>query len=289
MTAPRGSAVERCRRLRWLRILAGCLIFSMLQACSVFSIHTGDGQPSQPVNASNIPDAVPRYEPKSKFGNPESYVVAGRKYYVRKDSRGFVERGIASWYGTKFHGQRTSSGETYNMYAMTAAHKTLPLPTYATVRNLDTGKSIVVKINDRGPFHDNRIIDLSYVAAMKLGIIDAGTGLVEVSAIDPAHYRHEEDTPVLPSTRQTQADNNAGTRGFYVQVGAFSDYGNAVKLSRQLAGLADNLLQISETTTQNRKLYRVRFGPITNVDLADQIVIKLARYGVTEHRIAIDL
>jgi len=274
---------------RSLRTLFVCLVFIYLQACSVFSSRT-DSPPAQPVDVANIPDAVPKYEPKSKFGNPDSYIVNGKKYYVRRDSAGFVERGIASWYGTKFHGNRTSSGETYNMYAMTAAHKTLPLPTYAAVKNLDTGKSIVVKINDRGPFHENRIIDLSYVAAMKLGILNAGTGLVEIRAIDPGHYRPvPEVAPAPPPGRQTQVSVASGSKGFYVQVGAFTDYANALKLTKKLAGLADNLLQISESLTGNRKLYRVRFGPIINIDVADQIVMNLARYGVTDHRIAVDL
>ena len=247
----------------------------------MFSSRT-DSPPAKPLDVSAIPDAVPKNEPKSKFGNPESYFVYGKKYYVRQDSTGFEESGIASWYGTKFHGHRTSSGETYDMYAMTAAHKTLPLPTYVSVRNLDNGNSVVVKVNDRGPFHENRVIDLSYVAALKLGIVKEGTGLVEIHAIDPGDNRRKE-VPVqaVPSTER---------KGFYVQVGAFSDYANALKLSKKLTGLADNLMQISEAVVSNKKkLYRVRFGPITDIDIADRIVINLPRYGVNEHHIIVDL
>ena len=256
------------------------LIISLLQACSMIRSRN-DSPPAQPLDVSEIPDAVPKFEPKSKYGNPESYIVNGKKYYVRQDSSDFNESGIASWYGTKFHGHRTSSGETYDMYAMTAAHKTLPLPTYVSVRNLVNGNSVVVKVNDRGPFHENRVIDLSYVAALKLGIVKEGTGLVEISVIDPGDYRRKV-TPV-------QTGTGTERKGFYVQVGAFSDYANALKLSKKLTGLADNLMQISEAVVSNKKLYRVRFGPITDIDIADRIVIDLTRYGVNEHRIVVDL
>jgi rare lipoprotein A len=256
------------------------LFISMLPACSVMSKKI-DRAPSQPVDVSAIQDAVPRNEPRSRYGNPDSYVVNGKKYYVRKDSAGFQERGIASWYGTKFHGRRTSSGETYDMYAMTAAHKTLPLPTYVSVRSLDTGDSIVVKVNDRGPFHENRIIDLSYVAALKLGIAKAGTGLVEVRAIDPGNYR--------PGPVPVRLPTSAVDKGFYIQVGAFANLNNAQKLKRRLQGLADNLLEISEAGSRSSKLYRVRFGPITDINMADRIVTRLVKFGVTEHHIVLDL
>ncbi len=137
------------------------------------------------IDPDTVPDAVPKVEPLSKYGNPPSYEVFGKRYYTRTSSKGFVERGIASWYGEDFHGLRASSGESYDMFAMTAAHKELPLPTYARVTNLENGRSVVVKINDRGPFHANRVIDLSWVAASKLRITAKGTGLVEVRAIDP--------------------------------------------------------------------------------------------------------
>jgi len=267
---------------RLLRVAIWWLLIFLLQACSVTSSRT-DGRPGQPVNVSAIPDAVPGNEPKSKYGNPDSYIVNGKKYFVRRDSSGFIERGIASWYGTKFHGRRTSSGETYDMYAMTAAHKTLPLPTYVTVRNLYNGHSITVKVNDRGPFHENRVIDLSYVAALKLGIVKDGTGLVEVRAIDPGYFRGE------PVPVQSQTTISKSGKGFYVQVGAFSNYENALQLTKKLTGLADNLIHISETIVSKEKLYRVRFGPITEIDVADRIVINLGRYGVGEHRIVVDL
>ena len=146
-----------------------------------------DSGPSRPPKGlASIPDAVPKPERKAKYGNPKSYVVFGKRYYPKVNSQGHVETGGASWYGRKFHGRKTSSGERYNMYAMTAAHKTLPLPTYAKVTNLENRRSVIVKINDRGPFHGNRIIDLSYAAATKLGVVQNGVAKVEVRAIDPS-------------------------------------------------------------------------------------------------------
>ncbi|NIA01422.1 MAG: septal ring lytic transglycosylase RlpA family protein, partial [Planctomycetia bacterium] len=147
-----------------------------------------DSAPYRAIDVSAVKDAIPRVEPKSRYGNPASYVVLGKRYTTLASSKGYKKRGIASWYGTKFHGHRTSSGESYDMYEMSAAHKTLPLPTYARVSNLRNGRSVIVKINDRGPFHENRVIDLSYAAASRLGILGKGTGLVEVEAIDPGTY-----------------------------------------------------------------------------------------------------
>jgi rare lipoprotein A len=137
-------------------------------------------------DGADIPDAVPRVEPLSRSGNPASYKVRGKRYFTKTTSTGHVERGLASWYGKQFHGRKTSSGERYDMYAMTAAHKTLPLPTYVQVTNVENGRTAVVKVNDRGPFHGPRVIDLSYSAAKKLGVVQKGTAMVEVRAIDPS-------------------------------------------------------------------------------------------------------
>ncbi len=142
---------------------------------------------SEPIpDFSKIPNAVPKHEPKSRIGNPKTYTVFNKTYCVMQSSKGYKERGTASWYGKKFHGYHTSNGEIYDMYGMSAAHKTLPLPTYAKVTNLSNGKHVIVKINDRGPFHDDRLIDLSYAAASKLGILATGTAKVEIQALDPA-------------------------------------------------------------------------------------------------------
>jgi len=182
-----------------LAILLGMLAFA---GCASKQAH--DGPPaSGSAHPPRLPDdAVPRKEPRSRYGNPSSYEVFGVRYEVLQTSYGFKERGVASWYGKKFHGRKTSSQEPYNMYAMTAAHKTLPLPTYVRVRNLQNNKSIVVRVNDRGPFVDNRIIDLSYSAAIKLDMIGSGTGLVEITALsyDEPPAPVQQDVPTRAMT-----------------------------------------------------------------------------------------
>ncbi len=139
-----------------------------------------------PPVADTVPDAVPRIEPRSRNGNPPFYDVFGKRYYVLSSSVGYWERGVASWYGPGFHKVRTSTGEPYDMYGMTAAHKTLPLPAYVRVTNLQNGRSVVVRVNDRGPFVGNRIIDLSYTAAAKLDMLRNGTAMVEVRTLEPS-------------------------------------------------------------------------------------------------------
>jgi len=264
---------------------------SPLPAPSV-QVERDRGPPPGTVDVSRIPNAVPRVEPRSRYGNPPSYVVFGKTYYTMNDSRNFVERGIASWYGEKFHGRRTSSGETYDMYAMTAAHRSLPLPTYVEVTSLENGKKIIVKVNDRGPFHDNRIIDLSYTAAAKLEIIGKGTGLVEVRSIDPVSYHAGAEPPrqdqrfvAVSSPSRVYGQSN---RGFYIQVGAFSQLANAQRMRDKLNSFDRNLLQISEAIVNGSRMYRVRIGPIVDVSLADTIVTNLGRYGIYQHHITVD-
>ena len=181
--------------VRLLLLLGG--LVGILSGCA--STGGKDSAPSNAPDLSGIEDAVPKVEPKSKYGNPKSYVVFGKRYHTKSSSTGHVERGLASWYGKKFHGRKTSSGERYDMYAMTAAHKTLPLPTYARVTNVSNGRSAVVKINDRGPFHGKRVIDLSYSAAKKLGVVSKGTAMVEVRAIDPNRPESSQKGELLAS------------------------------------------------------------------------------------------
>ena len=264
---------------RILFILLSCLLlFSCGRLDKV--IAPGDAAPDKQVDVSTIPNAVPKNEPKSRYGNPESYVVFGKRYYVLDSSKNYVEKGIASWYGTKFHGRRTSSGETYDMYAMTAAHKTLPLPTYVQVKNLNNGKYIIVKVNDRGPFHENRIIDLSYTAAIKLDIIKKGTGLVEVRAIDP--MRSAKNSLVNEKKNKTSTSQDVS---FYIQVGTFGELENAEILKQKLSSLGDDLIKISNVVTSGKTLYRVRIGPITDTKLSDPIVAKLSSFGIFKYRI----
>jgi rare lipoprotein A len=244
-----------------------------------------------PPGSARIPDlpgdAVPRPEARSKYGNGPVYEVLGKRYTVMPSGSGYQERGVASWYGKKFHGNLTSNREVYNMYAMTAAHKTLPLPTYVRVRNLSNNRSIVVRVNDRGPFVHNRIIDLSYAAAIKLDMIKDGTSLVEVTAIsfDPP----QGDRPVRvskpppPAPAQTEATQPlAAANQIYVQVGAFGERSNAERRLGELAlaGIADAF--IHEERTTDRVLYRVRIGPVADVVQYDVIVDELEAMGISD-------
>lgn len=232
------------------------------------------------MDVSKIRDAVPRAEPRSRSGNPSSYTVLGRTYHVMTDSRGYRERGAASWYGTKFHGQRTSSGEAYDMYAMTAAHKSLPLPTYVRVINLQNGREAIVKVNDRGPFRDNRVIDLSYAAATKLGIIGAGTGLVEVQALDPGKGRPRP-------TRNSVALSGKDT-DLFLQVGAFIDRGNAQRMMQRLRGSIANPIRIQTAVGYDQTIYRVQVGPMRSVEQADTASMRLAQLGIRDMRLIIE-
>jgi len=189
------NAASRCAgRPALLRatLVTTLLAATLLAACAPprGGYHRGDGPPSRsaPRKLDAIADAVPRAEPLARGGN-RPYVVNGRRYVPDVSGQPYRARGIASWYGQKFHGKQTAMGETYDMYAMTAAHPTLPLPSYARVTRSDTGASVVVRINDRGPFHAGRIIDLSYAAAYKLGILDSGTATVLVERILPPAIR----------------------------------------------------------------------------------------------------
>ena len=261
------------------RIIFTLLSCFLLFSCSKLDRVTSpvDSAPKKQIDVETIPNAVPKREPKSRYGNPKSYVVFGKRYYVMDSSKGYIEKGIASWYGTKFHGRRTSSGETYDMYAMTAAHKSLPLPTYVQVTNLSNSKFIVVKVNDRGPFHENRIIDLSYTAAIKLDIIQKGTGLVEVKAID---IEDSKEVILVEDDKISTQDAS-----FYIQVGTFSKLESAKKLKQKLDSFGDNLIKISNVIVSGNKLYRVRIGPFTDTKLSDSIVSKLSDFGIFEHRI----
>lgn len=262
------------------RTLFLILAATLLWGCAEV-VRERDGPPSKSVDVSGVADAVPRVEPKSRYGNPDSYVVHGRRYHTLDSSRGHVERGIASWYGKKFHGRRTSSGETYNMYAMSAAHKALPLPTYVHVTNLDNRRRVLVRVNDRGPFHANRIIDLSYAAASKLGILGTGTAFVEVRAIDPSASPAKLAAPAV----QIEA---VGSGTLYLQVGAFAYRVNAERLSARIGTVADALTRITEIIKDGRTLYRVQVGPLIDVSQADRLAFLLANAGIEDPHIVLE-
>ena len=241
------------------------LLATWLSACSVAEKTEPvivDGSPKNiNIDVSVIPDAIPQYEPWSASVNPESYVVLGETYHVLTTNKGYRQQGIASWYGTKFHQRNTATGEAYDMWAMTAAHKTLPIPSYVQVTNLDNQRSIIVRVNDRGPFHAHRIIDLSFAAAAKLGLAKAGTGFVDVVAIQPG------------DNKSTMA---VAAKKIYYQIGAFVTQKNAVLLQERLIAVQlTNNRVVTET-----KLFKVQVGPISSVAEADVISQKLKALGI---------
>ncbi len=229
-----------------------CLIFFallLLAGCSAPLIK--DSAPKKPINQAAIKPVVVKREPLSRYGNPESYTALGKTYKTIREAQGFVEEGIASWYGTKFHGRRTSSGEPFDMYQLSAAHKSLPLPIYVKVTNLENGKQLTLKVNDRGPFHPGRVIDLSYAAAVKLDVAQKGTARVRVEVLD-------EGLPILPEVTE-RPDK------IFVQVGAFSNRAAAERMAQNLRKqLTQFVITVSSTRRESKPLYRVRIGPLAN-------------------------
>lgn len=255
----------------------GCVL-AVLAGCSIRTAEFPDEDygPDVPVDVSHIPDAVPQDVPYSKYGNPSSYTVRGKIYHVLKQADGYREKGLASWYGLKFHDKRTSSGEPYDMYAMTAAHKTLPLPTWVRVTNLDNNKSVVVKVNDRGPFHAGRIIDLSYTAASRLGVLGRGTAPVEVVAITPERTQ----APAPPQNRLFAAQFPA-----WVQIGAFSRQDSARQLQQRMRGLAAMEGKIAPLDQLSGRIYRVWLGPVTDAGQLQQLSEKLPEWGIESYHV----
>jgi rare lipoprotein A len=263
----------------------------------------------------SVPDAIPRIEPRARSGNPPFYDVFGKRYYVLSSSVGYWERGVASWYGPGFHKVRTSTGEPYDMYAMTAAHKTLPLPAYVQVTNLLNGRSVVVRVNDRGPFVGNRIIDLSYSAAAKLGMLRNGTAMVDVRTIDPSAHTPvtsasmvppaaaapnagsgaavptsaAQPTSAVPGTAApTPSGTEAVTAALFVQAGAFSDPANAQRLAEKLRGGSFGKIFVRDDQIAGRRMYRVRIGPVATVAEFDRVVAALERAGINDAHLALD-
>ncbi len=284
-------------RAAWLlpRLLAGSVL-AVLAGCSVMGGRAPSGTQAPgsvqlpprispppaasvptPAQIAAIPDAVPRIEPRGRNGNPPFYDVLGRHYTLLASPEGYLERGVASWYGPGFHGVSTSLGEPYDMYAMTAAHKTLPIPCYARVTNLANGHSVVVRINDRGPFVANRLIDLSYTAAAKLDMLRQGTAMVEVRVLTPGDPQSE----TLNRATETPPPT------LYVQAGAFAVAANAQGLLQRLqrAGLRNSFVL---PPSPGAHLYRVRVGPVASVADFDALAARLATLGVPDARLAPD-
>ncbi len=258
-------------------------------AGGLYAPGVSDAGPSAPIDVSGIPEPVPRDEPKARYGNRSPYAVLDKKYTVLDSADGYVERGIASWYGTKFNGRATSSGEIYDICAFTAAHKTLPLPSFARVTNLDNGRSVIVRVNDRGPFHFGRIIDLSYAAASRLGVDKAGTARVEVRAITGGQEASGL-APVVVSTPSPQTSrpivsvpalSNGPQR---VQVGSFADKNNARRLADRLEDAGIDAVGMDAIKVDGRDLWRVRVGPVAE-DALPGLFGRLRDLGITGARL----
>ncbi len=236
---------------------------------------TRDGPPPRTVSQAeieNIPDPTPQFE-RPNPANQKPYTVFGKTYYPLASNEGFSQTGEASWYGKKFHGRRTANGEIYNMYAMTAAHPRLPLPSYVQVRNLENGRSIIVRVNDRGPFANNRIIDLSYTAARKLDFANQGTARVEIKAITSA------------TAEKTAKPTEKDDKQIYLQIAAFYNLTNAQNLYDDLQGNLSHALQIQTKPTDYGTLYQIQVGPLTSMQEAMQLAQKLQQQNINGSQI----
>lgn len=285
--------VHESSKLRWSHLAIVLLVLSLLGGCSS-STKKSDGAssagssssggryqgkdkdwgPDKEIDMSHVPDAVPKYENRTIAGNKNPYTVLGKTYYLMDDERAYKERGTASWYGFKFNGERTSNGELYDMFAMTGAHKTLPIPSYVRVTNLDNHKTVVVRVNDRGPFHEGRIIDLSYAAAQRLGITREGTGRVEVEVVvpesDPRPPLRARKTELTASAKEagivSKADVGPVTgdtkipEGTYLQIAAFGSEKSAKDFAANVKKALSYAVVINASKSPN-KVYRVRVGP----------------------------
>ncbi|WP_310270474.1 septal ring lytic transglycosylase RlpA family protein [Pseudomonas sp. 3296] len=276
-----------------------------------------DGAPWWDVDVSRIPDATPTLHSGPYKANP--YTVLGKTYFPLQESKTYVASGTASWYGTKFHGQNTANGEVYDLYGMSAAHKTLPLPSYVRVTNLDNNKSVILRVNDRGPFYSDRIIDLSYAAAKKLGYAEIGTARVKVEGIDPQQWWAQKGRPAPLMLNEPQVAQNsapvitasAGTveqwtpppqqhaaavvpvqldakknasvpaSGQYLQVGAFANPDAAELLRSKLSGMVSAPVFISSIVRNQQTLHRVRLGPIGSQGEIQQVQnsVRMANLG----------
>ncbi|XPG00234.1 septal ring lytic transglycosylase RlpA family protein [Marinobacter sp. MA] len=237
-----------------------------------------DRAPSGNFDVSGLDDAVPVYEAPRRAGNKSPYKVWGKQYHVLDSNDGYVARGTASWYGEKFHGHKTSNGEIFDMYAMSAAHKSLRIPGFARVTNLDNGRSVIVRVNDRGPFHSDRIIDLSYAAAKKLGYQARGTARVEVAAITvrPDGSMFIAGQPFSPGDATTYAESRVkasgdmamSNRSLFVQLGSFSSRDPAEKLLSQVRSVLENPMRVRAVDTSSGRFHRVQVGPFSDEDSA---------------------
>ncbi len=279
---------------RLSRAVAGAFVVLILTGCG--------SKPVQPTTSTPATEAIINPD-RSSRGNPPVYEVMGQRYYVLDSSAGYREQGMASWYGSDFHGRPTSSGEPYDMHGMTAAHRTLPIPTWVEVTNLRNGRSVIVRINDRGPFVDGRIIDMSYAGAEALGMVRAGTAPVEVRALgEPAAApriisAQAVSAPGSESRRfaliseaaaATPGSGDLPMRQIFAQVGAFSDRGNATRLVSTLEAGGLESAFVLFASSDSDELHRVRIGPLSSIAAYDELIERLAALGHTESRLVVE-
>ncbi len=250
--------------LAFLALLSGC---SSAPSGSRYELHQ-DAAPDEAFDMSKIKELNPIYEPPSRGGNKSPYTVWGKSYRVLPSSKGYKAEGVASWYGKKFHGYHTSNGEIYDMYQLSAAHKSLPLPSYVLVTHLGNGKQVLVRVNDRGPFHDGRVIDLSYAAAARLDMLGTGTAPVRIEAIDPVTWKggvniavNQLEPPVL------------------VQVAAMSQESSARQLGYRLERDTGQKMTIVPATVNSRLLHKVQLGPVESRSDLQRLIDQLANDG----------
>lgn len=245
-----------------IKLLTLIVLGSALAGCSSSGRYSIDNDvaPKKPISTSHIENAVPQYEPYSRAGNKD-YTLRGHRYHIIKDPKGFTEKGKASWYGKKFHGHYTSNGEVYDMYSMTAAHKTLPIPSYVKVTNLDNGKTAIVRVNDRGPFHQGRIIDLSYAAASKLGVIKTGTANVEIQYIS------------VP--KPTEKHKVAALQKYAIQVASSSNENRSKSLAKNLG----HKLSVGSYINSNKGVYRIYLGPFEDYNSTEKALNEVKKLG----------
>jgi len=263
------------------------LSFLLLCGCSFNSgryQQTHDSTPSRAPSSKELNDAIPRVEAKSKGGN-RNYTVRGIHYKVLDNADNYQQKGIASYYGNKFHGHLTSNGEIYNMYSMSAAHKSLPLPSYVKVTNLANNKSVIVRVNDRGPFHKERLIDLSYSAAYKLDMLKTGTARVSINVITKNNPQKKEKviaikhvaTTTSQSTKKSIKNTTPQTieKAYFIQVFATSNMDKAKNTANALTAL----YQVPVSYLNKNGIFRVQIGPIQNDDDVEQLLINLRQNG----------
>ncbi len=275
-----------------LGMLAGCASSPSGGSGSSRYAISQDRAPSGDFDAEQLGDAEPRYIEPGGPGNKSPYTVWGKQYRVMPSASGYVERGIASWYGQKFHGHKTSNGETFDMYAMSAAHKTLPIPSYARVTNLDNGRSVVVRVNDRGPFHGDRLIDLSYAAAKKLGYQSHGTARVEVAAItvrkDGTMWLAGKPYGGAPDPEPVSTPQNSD-KALFVQLGSFSQPGSADGLSREVRQSTERNVRVRRVVTASGAYHRVQVGPFSSPEEARREQEALERRGFDQAIVLTDV